>query len=436
MSSRPVRVSTSAGCAVVVCTLALDAHAEDLDAWAGTFVNPGAVWLLADGPVAASGPGFELSAGYTWLLRGDGVEKFFMPHVGGVFRVQEITEDDDAPGLGYLVAGVEGGASVLGVELTYVRRGQAADDRPLVLPRQEGLGVSPYLSLGVFTIGPQWIFPVSGKGGDPELGLNVGIKLPVVQIVYGLAALSGLWDRMPAGRPLRVAGQAARPAVLGPVDGAPTGLEAAVFEEHWTESAALEHAAAHAFAALGRSLQAVDAPRGLIDWCERARADEERHATLCLELANGRSSAPRELEAFDPPSPDTPADLGALGASSLVDGCYAEGIAAAVAADLARSCTDPRTRDVLEAIASDEADHAELAWAIVALALERGGPAVRRAIDDATVMILMKALEALPRQLGTTLVAPDGIPTDDALARAEVSVALALLDRLQPTAAA
>jgi hypothetical protein len=427
MSSRAVRLTTSAGCVAFVCAIAGEARAEDIPDWAGIFVNPGAVWLLADGPVSASGVGFELSAGYTWMGRGNGAAPFFMPHAGAVFRVQQIAEEN-GPDIGYLVAGVEGGASLLGLELTYVRRGQSANDDPLVLTREERLGLSPYLSLGLFTIGPQWLFPVSGSGKEPELGLNIGLKVPVVQTVFAFMALGHIWDRVPAGRPLRDGEAIVCPEVAGaPSSGAKT-IEAAVAIEHWVASAALERAAVDAFAELEHKLTLLDAPLDLVDWCRRARADEQRHTTMCLDVARHLGAEDVSFAPLDPPC-RSPSDLVALAIESLIDGCLAEGVAAAVARELGAGCVEPPVRSALEEIARDEADHAELAWSVVDFALEGARDEVRSAARLTASRILAESIAVLEERSDAGLEA-EGVPSPARVARARREVGLTLIERL------
>ena len=428
MANRTVRVATSAGCVAFVCALSAEARAEDMPDWAGIYVNPGAVWLLADGPVSASGVGFELSAGYTWMGRGNGAAPFFMPHAGAVFRVQEIAKEN-GPDLGYLVVGVEGGASLLGLELTYVRRGQSADDDPLVLAREERLGLSPYLSLGLFTIGPQWLFPVSGEGKEVELGLNVGLKVPLVQTAFAFMALGHIWDRVPAGRPLRDGDAVLLPDVIGArSDRAATALQAVAID-HWVTSAALERAAARAFERLAQALEQLDAPVDLVAWCKRAVADEERHVERCLEVARHLGAAAISLAPFDPPDRGSP-DLAGLAIESLIDGCLAEGVAAAVARDLSTRCKKPLIREALEAIARDESDHAELAWSVVAFALERSSEEVRAVSPAAVSRVLGESLAALAQRSSAIHdLEGEGVPSPADGARARTEVGLAVVER-------
>lgn len=52
------------------------AHASDK--WMNVFVSPGVVSSWSFSPDTASGPGFEISAGYFWW------DSKLLPHVGGV----------------------------------------------------------------------------------------------------------------------------------------------------------------------------------------------------------------------------------------------------------------------------------------------------------------------------------------------------------------
>jgi cell division septum initiation protein DivIVA len=72
--------------------------------------------------------------------------------------------------------------------------------------------------------------------------------------------------------------------------------------------------------------------------------------------------------------------LAAATAAAVREGCVNETIAALTASEQARAATDPALRAILERIARDEADHAELAWRFVDWALRAGGEPVRAAV--------------------------------------------------------
>jgi hypothetical protein len=193
------------------------------------------------------------------------------------------------------------------------------------------------------------------------------------------------------GRPLRVNGRPrlcrrrrgtgshddARPSVAG------LGAWRRVWlGERWLTAARAEHASVPAFAQLGAQLAAVGAPAALVARCEAAAADEVRHARRCFAISRtyaGIDWAAGAMPAVVPP----PAELPTLAVESLVDGCVGEGIAADYAYAGAARATDPVIRSSLEMIARDEAEHAELAWAVIEFCVERDGAHVRAALADA-----------------------------------------------------
>jgi hypothetical protein len=134
--------------------------------------------------------------------------------------------------------------------------------------------------------------------------------------------------------------------------------------------------------------------RGAIEAVHVAALEEIDHTRRCFALAAGYGGRSHTAE----PMPDlllggldlSGPPLEAIAVESLKDGCLLEDFNADVAAACAAACREPATRDVLERIAREERSHAELSWRIVAFCLERGGDAVRRAVERAD-------LAAVPR---------------------------------------
>jgi hypothetical protein len=103
--------------------------------------------------------------------------------------------------------------------------------------------------------------------------------------------------------------------------------------------------------------------------CQRrphaAIADETEHTRLAFGLASayaGRHIGPDALPidgALDA------ADLPAILETVIREGCIGETVAAVEAAEALAHATDPAVRQVLERIAQDETNHAELAWRFV-----------------------------------------------------------------------
>ncbi len=153
----------------------------------------------------------------------------------------------------------------------------------------------------------------------------------------------------------------------------------------WVEDAQAEAASVPAFLMLAAELLRARAPLALVDRALDAAADEIRHAHACARLASeltGTTVTPR-APAQPKRSPLTGrALLTRLAAESWLDGCLNEGAAAARAARAAKLATAPGARQTQRLIARDEARHAELGWAVLGFALERGGGPVRDVVRE------------------------------------------------------
>jgi len=137
----------------------------------------------------------------------------------------------------------------------------------------------------------------------------------------------------------------------------------------WLHDAREELASVAAFERAALELAAVEAPRGLIDACFVAAAQEQRHATLCLSIAE--EFAERSLRLGSPPAVKARRlSLLALLLETFEAGCTGEAIAAAIAGRSARGASD-RIRLTLLEIAADETEHAALAWRTLAWGLPR-----------------------------------------------------------------
>src|SRR6185436_14527902 len=146
---------------------------------------------------------------------------------------------------------------------------------------------------------------------------------------------------------------------------------------------------------LAADLAAHGAPLALARRAAAAARDEVRHAARCLALVEGYGGC-RWTFAIAPAAGAATAtpvagadDIDALVSDSWLDGCLGEGLAARAADEARSGCRERLVRAVLDEIARDEAEHAELAWAILAHFTGRPGSegerarvALRRAIDD------------------------------------------------------
>jgi hypothetical protein len=138
--------------------------------------------------------------------------------------------------------------------------------------------------------------------------------------------------------------------------------ERALLASHWAAAAQMEHASVAAFARFALELLAMGAPADLVRETHTAMGDEFDHARLCFALASayaGRPVGPGPL-AMDGVSPSD--DKRAVVHALIREGCIGEAVAAVEAVEMHQAARDPVLRDVLAAIARDEANHAALSW--------------------------------------------------------------------------
>jgi len=157
--------------------------------------------------------------------------------------------------------------------------------------------------------------------------------------------------------------------------------ERAALAEAWTADALLEQASVASFSRFSLALLAAGAPGDLVELAHCAALDEVRHARLCFGLASayaGEDIAPGRFPVGEGARAE--ATVLDIAVSTVREGCVAETVAAAVAAEQLARATDPAVRAALAQIAADEARHAELAWKTVAWAVEAGGKEVRAAV--------------------------------------------------------
>jgi hypothetical protein len=144
----------------------------------------------------------------------------------------------------------------------------------------------------------------------------------------------------------------------------------AVIAQGWREQALMEHASVAAFARFSLQLLQLGAPAELVAAAAVAMQDEIRHARACFELARRHSS---EDVGPGPLALDGALEqkgLTEMALDTLREGCIGETVAALEAAEALQHCEDPAARAVLQRIAVEEGQHAELAWRFVAWAIE------------------------------------------------------------------
>ncbi|WP_437956559.1 ferritin-like domain-containing protein [Sorangium sp. So ce119] len=162
-----------------------------------------------------------------------------------------------------------------------------------------------------------------------------------------------------------------------------TDEERETLAESWLRSALEEHASVASFARFALDLMALGAPSSLVEAAHIAALDEVGHARLGFSLASAYRGEPVGPAALPMPGGvPVAADLVSLARAAAEEGCVGETVAALVAAEQRARAGDPAVRAALEAIADDEARHAELAWLTVAWAIGAGGEPVRRAVAE------------------------------------------------------
>lgn len=204
----------------------------------------------------------------------------------------------------------------------------------------------------------------------------------------------------------------------------------------YARDAQLEYASVPAFLQLAAELSAHGAPAELVARALAAGRDEVGHARACADLASRHLRhrvTPHVYECVPrPPLPGRPG-LVRLAVESWLDGCSMESVAAAQAGAAARVASDADVRLLQLAVAADEHNHAELAWAVLQFALARGGDEVREAL------LALRGVETVPVDAELE---PDGFEADgrlgararDAIADHERTRARTRLERMLRTA--
>ncbi|XXX75198.1 hypothetical protein WMF30_46875 [Sorangium sp. So ce134] len=202
----------------------------------------------------------------------------------------------------------------------------------------------------------------------------------------------------------------------------------------WAERGQNEHASVASFGRFALGLMAVGAPPELLEAAHRAAVDEVRHARLALAIASAYAGEPVGVGPL--PLRGALDDLGSLEAITLatvVEGCVGETLSAIEAEVAAQAAQPPAVRMALEAIARDEARHAELAWAFVRWAVAAGGADLRARVAAAFARALDQVASEAPGGAGRDLPPSHGFLPAGELHRLRQQ---AITDVLRPAAAA
>jgi hypothetical protein len=140
----------------------------------------------------------------------------------------------------------------------------------------------------------------------------------------------------------------------------PPAGRGSILGRYLASAAYLEAASAVAFARLARELEFHRAPLSLVVACERAREVELRHARSLGRLAQEHGGTPVTPE----PKTVRVRPLVNVALDNIIEGFVRETYGAAGASFRARTAGDVRIREVMEGIAEDERELAELAFEI------------------------------------------------------------------------
>jgi hypothetical protein len=163
----------------------------------------------------------------------------------------------------------------------------------------------------------------------------------------------------------------------------PDAATRAALARAWLRDAQLEHASIASFARFSLQLLAFGAPAELIASAHRAALDEVEHAQACFALASryaGRALGPGQLPM---PSSFAAISLAETAATTMREGCIAETIAARLAYEQLQHASDETAQAALLRIATDETQHAGLAYQFVRWAISTGGAEVHASVERA-----------------------------------------------------
>lgn len=170
------------------------------------------------------------------------------------------------------------------------------------------------------------------------------------------------------------------------------GSELACF---FADVARLEASSVPAFERIARELEALGAPRDLVDGALAASDDEVRHAYTIAGLAR-RLGAEPHAPIVDP----LPLrGLYELALDNAIEGCVRETFGALVGHHQAQAARDPELRAIFERIAEDETRHAALSWSIAAWAEPELDGAERARLREARerAIVELRAEMSAPR---------------------------------------
>lgn len=175
----------------------------------------------------------------------------------------------------------------------------------------------------------------------------------------------------------------------------------------WLDAAQMEHASIASFGQFALQLLALGAPAELVEQAHVAALDEIEHARICFALASaygGQRVGPGPLDAV---TGGFSSEWRAVVCANVEEGCVGETLSALEATEAARRATDPAVQAALDAVAFDEEQHAQLAWAVWGWALGVA-PEVREASETAFEHALAGTRAGLPNDAAGRELEPHG----------------------------
>lgn len=130
----------------------------------------------------------------------------------------------------------------------------------------------------------------------------------------------------------------------------------------WLEQGEGEHASVASFARHTLQLMSIGAPAELLEASQQSAVDEIRHSKLCYGLASSFLGCNYEPGTLDIETSLDKPDLKKIVRSLIQEGCVEETISAVEARLGAYTAHDAVVKSVATQIASDETNHAQIAW--------------------------------------------------------------------------
>ncbi len=131
---------------------------------------------------------------------------------------------------------------------------------------------------------------------------------------------------------------------------------------YFAERFELEVATHHAYVILCAELDALDAPKPLVESVERAVVEEREHIEWMRRLASRFAGVPVQDDFGGPAS--RPRSLSEIAVENMVEGCVRESFAAVIAGWQASHAKDHEVVEKLRNYAMRKTGHARLAWSI------------------------------------------------------------------------